>query len=205
MTLTATVPIGPFSIAVAFAGRSGTSGLVGAVTSDKSAIFGLLGPGARAGVAGVEGVAGPAAIGVKNGVWGFAAGLMENSDDGPGGAEGLPSPKSVDLAAFSSGIVRAATGVVMADGVDGTVNGWVEKRDFVVSAGFCPNRLNPLVPAGFVDSVDGRDLLGSILGWPNIPNVTVEGFCPAGSAASAGFCPRGLMAGAGGLALSAGF
>ena len=51
MTLTATVPIGPFSIAAAFAGRSGTSGLVGAGTSEKSAIFGFVRAGARAGVA----------------------------------------------------------------------------------------------------------------------------------------------------------
>lgn len=68
MTLTATVPIGPFSIAIAFARRSGIPGLVGAAKSEKSAIFGLLGPGAGAGVAGVQGVAGPTAIGVKNGV-----------------------------------------------------------------------------------------------------------------------------------------
>lgn len=166
MTLTATVPIGPFSIAVVFAGRSGTSGLVGAVTSEKSAIFGLFRAGARAGVAGVEGVAGPAAMGVKNGVWGFAAGLMEDNDDGPEGAEGLPSPKPVNLGVFSSGTVRAATGAVIADGVDGTANGWVEKRDFPVSAGFCPNRLDPAVPVGFVNSVDARGLMGSILGWP---------------------------------------
>lgn len=131
---------------------------------------------------------------------------MENNDDGPKGEDGLSNPEPVDSGGFSSGTVRAATGAVIADGVDGTADDWVEKGDFVTSAGFCPNRLNPLVPVGFLRSVGARGALtGSTLGWPKAPNVMVGGFCSAGSAASVGFCPKRPLAGKGDLELSAGF